>query len=107
MAFVIKQAAPGTSNTDIYTVPASTEAVVSTIAIANTTTSAVTYRIFVRIAGAAAAQGTNSLVYDSTVSANNTSFLTIGLALAATDVITVRASTTNVVFTAFVNESGV
>jgi hypothetical protein len=104
MAFLVKQAAPGTSNTDIYTVPASTEAVLSTIGVANTTTSAVTYRIFVRIGGAAAAQGTNSLVYDSTVSANNTSFLTIGLALAAGDIVTVRASAANVVFTAFVNE---
>jgi len=107
MAFTVKQSAPGTSNADLYTVPSDTEAVISTIAVANTTTSAVTYRIFVRIGGATAAQGTNSLVYDSTVSANNTSFLTVGVALAASDVVTVRASASNVVFTAFVNESEV
>lgn len=107
MAFTVKQAAPGTSDADLYTVPSDTEAVISTIAVANTTTSPVTYRIFVRIGGAAAAQGTNALVYDSTVSPNNTSFLTVGVALAASDVVTVRASASDVVFTAFVNESEV
>ena len=107
MPFVVKQSAPGTTDADLYEVPTANEAVLSTIAVANTTTSAVTYRIFVRIGGAAAAQGSNSLVYDSTVTANNTSFLTVGVALAAGDIVTVRASAADVVFTAFVNESGV
>jgi hypothetical protein len=105
MAFVIKQAAPGTSNTDIYTVPAGKEAVISTIAVANTTAAGVTYRIFARIGGAAAGQSVNALVYDSTVPANTTSFLTVGVALTAADVLTVRSSASDVVFTAFVNES--
>ena len=107
MAFTVKQSAPGTSNADLYEVPSDTEAVISTIAVANTTANPVTYRIFIRIGGAAAAQGTNSLVYDSTVSPNNTSFLTVGVALAAEDIVTVRASAADVVFTAFVNENEV
>lgn len=107
MAFLVKQAAPGSTDTDLITVASGFEAVISTLAVANTTAAAVTYRVFVRIAGAAADQDTNALIYDSTVTPNNTSFLTVGVALAATDVLTVRASTTGVVFTAFVNESEV
>jgi hypothetical protein len=107
MAFVVKQSAPGTSNADLYTVPAATEAVISTIAVANTTTSAGTFRIFVRIGGAAAAQGTNALVWDSAIDPTDTVFLTVGVALAAGDIVTVRASASDIVFTAFVNESGV
>lgn len=107
MAFLVKQSAPGFSNADLYVVPAGLQAVISTIAVANTTESPISYRIFVRIAGAAAAQQTNALVFDSTVTANNTSFLTVGVALAETDVVTVQSSVADVVFTAFVNETEV
>ncbi len=90
---VLGQAAPAnTSNADLYTVPAATEAVVSTLFVSNTTGTAATCRIFIRIAGAAAA-ASNALVYDGEVAANDFVAITTGITLAATDVITVQTGT--------------
>jgi hypothetical protein len=102
---ILGQAAPAdTNNATLYTVPSSTSAVVSTIAIANVTASAATCRIFVRISGAAAAVG-NALLYDASVPANSTTSLTLGVTLATTDVISVRTGTTSALtFTAFGSE---
>jgi len=82
----------GTSNTNLYTVPAATSAVISTITVTNVTISPVTFEIFVRPGGAAAALG-NALVYDAVISGNDVKDFTIGVTLAATDIITVQSST--------------
>jgi len=102
---VLGQAAPAdTANADLYTVPASTEAVISTIVVSNVTATNATCRIFVRVAGAAAAAG-NALVYDGSVTANDFTAVTVGITLAATDVITVRSGTANALtFQAFGSE---
>jgi hypothetical protein len=102
---ILGQAAPAdTSNANLYTVPAATESVTSTIAIANTTASSATARVFVRADGAAAATS-NAIIYDSSVPGNSTITLTLGITLNATDVITVRSSTANALtFHAFGNE---
>lgn len=89
---VLGQSLPATANaTDVYTVPASTSTVVSTITIANVTATAYTYRIAIRPAGAALA-AFHYIAYDVTVSANDSVTLTLGITLATTDVITVRTS---------------
>lgn len=102
---VLGQSAPtDTNNTNLYTTPSAKSAVVSTIHIANTTSAAATCRIFVRIAGAAAATS-NAIVYDLSVPANGLYALTEGITLATTDVITVRTGTANALtFTAFGSE---
>lgn len=102
---VLGQAAPAnTSNANLYTVPSATSAVVSTIHVANTTTASATCRIFIRIAGAAAA-ASNAIAYDAYVFPNDTKSLTIGATLAATDVITIQTSVPNALtFTAFGSE---
>ena len=41
-----------TTNTDVYTVPSSTETIISTIILANRTSSALSYRIAIRPDGA-------------------------------------------------------
>lgn len=93
-----------TNNANLYTVPASTQAVVSTLAIANTSTAAATFRIFVRVAGAAASDA-NAIVYDAYVSAYDTTLMTIGITLGAGDIITVRSGTaTALTFHAFGSE---
>jgi glucose-6-phosphate dehydrogenase assembly protein OpcA len=95
------QSAPGaTTNTNLYTVPASTSAVVSTLVVANRATSAATFRIAIRPAGAAIANQ-HYIAYDSTVAANDSITLTLGISLATTDIITVYASTANLSFNAF------
>jgi hypothetical protein len=101
---VLAQSAPSaTTATDIYTVPAATSAVVSTIVIANRTTSAATYRIAIRPAGATLANQ-HYIAYDVTVGLSDSTTLTLGITLAATAVITVYASTANLSFNVFGSE---
>ena len=93
---VLGQISPSaTTATTLYTVPASTSTVVSTIVIANQTATAATYRISVRPAGAAQTTAMY-LAYDVSVGANDSTALTLGVTLATTDVITVYASTTSI-----------
>lgn len=101
---ILGQSAPAnTNNADLFTVVTAHDYVVSSLAIANTTASAATYRIFARKAGAAAG-ASNAIVYDSTVPGNSTVTLTLGITLDGTagDVLTVRSGTANALtFTAF------
>jgi glucose-6-phosphate dehydrogenase assembly protein OpcA len=92
-----------TTATTLYTVPAATSAVISTIVITNQAATAATYRISVRPAGAVQ---TNAmyLAYDVTIGANDSTALTLGLTLATTDVVTVYASTATLSFNAFGSE---
>lgn len=101
---VLGQSNPSaTTATTLYTVPASTQAVVSTIVIANLAASAATFRIAIRVAGAALANS-QYVAYDITVGASDSTALTLGITLGATDVITVYGSTANLTFTAFGSE---
>lgn len=100
---VLGQSNPAaTTATTLYTVPSATSTVVSTITVANLGTSG-TYRIAIRPAGASLANQ-HYLVYDGTLSANDTIAYTIGVTLATTDVITVYASNTSFSFSAFGSE---
>lgn len=98
---VLGQSAPSaTTNTDVYTSPASTQTVISTISVANRAATAATFRIAIRVAGAAIANS-HYIAYDATVAANDATNLTLGVTLAATDVVTVYASTANLSFNLF------
>lgn len=97
---VLGQSNPSaTTDTTLYTVPASTQAIVSTLSVCNLGTSG-TYRIAVRPAGASIANQ-HYVAYDSSLNANDTITFTLGVTLAATDVVTVRASNTSFAFSAF------
>lgn len=101
---VLGQVAPAaTTNTTLYTVPASTQAVVSTITVSNRSAAQRTFRIAVRPDGASLANQ-HYLAYDSPIAANDTVALTLGITLGDTDVITVYASTADLSFTAFGSE---
>jgi len=102
---VLGQSAPAnTSNANLYTVPASTSAIVSTLVIANTTATAALAEVYVRIGGAAAATS-NAILYDASIPANSTATFTLGMTLATTDIITVQTGTANALtFTAFGSE---
>lgn len=90
---VLGQAAPAnTTNADLYTVPADTSAIISTLMVTNTTATDATCRIYVRVAGATAA-ASNAIVYDGPVTANNFTAVTVGFTLSATDVITIQSGT--------------
>lgn len=99
---VLGQSAPAsTSNSDIYTVPSATQAIVSTIAVANITPAAATFRIAVRPAGATVANQ-HWIAYDVSLGGADAVTLTLGVTLGATDVLTVRSGTANALaFSAF------
>jgi hypothetical protein len=101
---VLGQVAPGaTTDTTLYTVPSATEAVISSLVIANRSASQVTYRIAVRPDGATLAN-LHYIAFDVVVAASDSTTLTLGLTLNAADVITVRASTADLTFSAFGSE---
>jgi glucose-6-phosphate dehydrogenase assembly protein OpcA len=101
---VLGQSNPAaTTATTLYTVPSATQAVVSTVVVANLTATAATFRIAVRIAGATLANS-QYVAYDITVGASDSTTITLGITLGATDVITIYASTANLTFSAFGSE---
>ena len=101
---VLGQSNPSaTTATTLYTVPASTQSVVSTITVCNQAATAATYRIAIRVAGAALATS-QYIAYDVSLPANASDTLTLGITLNATDVITVYSSTATMSFVAFGSE---
>lgn len=87
-----------TNNTDIYTVPAGSQAVVSTLDITSTELNFTDTTIYVRKNNGgtvAAASRSNALVWEFPVEAYNVIPLTIGITLAEGDVITAKASNAN------------
>jgi hypothetical protein len=92
-----------TTDTTLYTVPAGTQSVLSTISICNIAATAATYRIAIRPAGEALANK-HYVAYNSSVPANDTAVLTLGLTMNATDILTVQASTASVTFGVFGSE---
>jgi glucose-6-phosphate dehydrogenase assembly protein OpcA len=101
---VLGQSNPSaTTATTLYTVPAATQAIVSTITVANQAASAATYRIAVRVNGATLA-ASQYVAYDVSLPGNASDTLTLGITLGAADVITIYASTATMSFSAFGSE---
>jgi hypothetical protein len=98
---VLGQSSPVAATlTTLYTVPGSTQTICSTLSICNQASTAATYRVAVRPAGATVA-AQHYLVYDSSIPANDTITLTLGLSLATTDIISIYASTNTLSFHAY------
>jgi hypothetical protein len=101
---VLGQNAPSaTTATTLYTVPSATSAVISTLVVANRAATPAAYRISIRPGGASQANQ-HYIAYDVAVSAADSTTLTLGITLAATDVVTVYASTANLSFNLFGSE---
>jgi hypothetical protein len=104
MAYKVTQNNPASATpADLYTVPSAKEAVISTLTICNYGTGQSAYSVWIRPAGASAAN-VHLLASNVVTSANETSFITAGIALATSDVVTVQASTNTVTFQAFISE---
>jgi hypothetical protein len=93
----------GAQNT-LYTTPAGSSAVASTLSVSNLSQSATTYRYAVVPSGQTIAKK-HWIAFDIPIAANSTTAYTIGQTLAAGDKIVVVADTDNVAFTLFGNES--
>jgi len=101
---VLGQSSPSaTTNTTLYTCASSGGAVASTLAICNRNSSPTSVRVAIRPAGATLSDE-HYIVYDTPVAANNTLFLTIGISLANTDVVTVYSGTSLLSFSLFGSE---
>ena len=102
---VLGQSAPTAATaTSLYTVPAATSTVVSTINVVNTAASAAdTIRIAVRPAGATLATQ-HYIVYGVSLSAASTFTYTGGITLATTDVVTIYSTNGTSSFNAFGSE---
>ena len=89
---VLAQSAPSAATaTNVYTVGSGVETVISTIIIANRVATAGSFRLSVRPNGATQ---TNAMycAYDVPVAGNDSTTLTLGVTVDATDVITVYCS---------------
>jgi len=101
---VLGQSNPAaTTATTLYTVPVSTQAVISTLVVCNQASTAATFRIAVRVGGAALA-ASQYLAYDVTVGAADSTALTLGITVNATDIVTIYGSSATLSFTAFGSE---
>ena len=101
---VLGQSNPSaTTATTLYTCPAATQTVISTISICNQAATSATYRIAVRPNGATLAPE-HYVVYDATIQANTTAAYTLGLTIEASDVVTIYASASTMSFNAFGSE---
>jgi len=86
----------------LYTTPAVTSTVCSTLVICNQGVSTV-FRVAVRPAGAAL-DPKHYLIVDNTINQYDSVFLTLGVSLATTDVVSVYAGATSVSFSLFGSE---
>lgn len=92
-----------TTLTTLYTVPAATTTVASTINICNLDSTAGSFRVAVRPAGASVTNA-HYIAYNTTVPASDSIAMTIGITLATTDVVSVYANTALISFNLFGSE---
>jgi hypothetical protein len=84
-----------TSLTDLVTVGAGKEVVISTIVIANRTATADSFSIAIRTGGDAISNK-HYVAFSVPCAANDSTTLTLGISMVATDVLTVKATTADV-----------
>ena len=102
---VLGQSNPSAATlTTLYTVPAVTTAVGSSITICNRSATATSFRLAVRPAGAAIANE-QYIYYDVAIGGNDTFIATIGITLATTDVVSVYATLATLSFNLFGTEN--
>lgn len=100
---VLGQSSPSAStDDDLYAVPSATSAVASTLVVCNRGAST-NFRVAVRPANTSISNE-HYIVYDNYVNQYDSVFLTLGITLANTDVVTVRAGSSNVSFSLFGSE---
>lgn len=91
------------NDVELYLVPASTEAIVSSITVCNRASAAKTFRIATKTDNSAVAD-TDYIAYDTSIAANDTVTLTLGITLETGAEISVGSSDDNVTFQAFGTE---
>ena len=99
---VLGQVAPVAAKmTDLYTAPAGTQVVVSSIIICNRVAADATFQVAVSPGGGASVEDKHYLYYDTRIPGNETLAAQIGVTLSAGDKLRVRAGTNYLSFSAF------
>ena len=102
---VLGQSSPlAATLTTLYTVPASTDAVCSSIVVCNRASTSTSFRVAVRPLGASISNE-HYLFYDVEIMGNDTFIATIGITLKATDVVSVYATNATLSFNLFGQEN--
>jgi hypothetical protein len=91
IAKVLGQTVSTGSTVDLYTVPALKQTVVSTLTVANLTSTPGTFSAAVRVSGSAL-EDKHYIYRNVSLPANDTFAATFGITMAATDVVTVASS---------------
>jgi hypothetical protein len=97
---VLGQTTDSATGTALVTVDASTEVIVSTIVVCNRASSSKTFRLYIRPDDETLADK-HYIAYDTTINANDTITLTLGITMNASDKLYVYGSDTNISFSAF------
>lgn len=98
---VLGQSNPSAATlTTVYTVPAVTSAIISSITVANRSATPTSFRLAVRLAGAAISNEMY-IAYDVAILGNEAVTLTIGVTLATTDIFSVYATLATLSFNLF------
>jgi hypothetical protein len=98
---VLGQSNPlATTQTNLYTCPAQTSTVVSSIVVTNQSNTGGSYRIAIRPNGATLA-AQHYIAFDRTIAGNATETHTIGVTIDAADIVTIYASSGTMSFNAF------
>lgn len=101
---ILGQSAPSaTTETDLYTVPAATNTIISTLVVANRSSSDATFRVSFSVTGGATANK-DYVAYDLTCPGNGHIAFTEGWTMGATDKLRIYASSANLSFSAFGSE---
>jgi hypothetical protein len=102
---ILGQSGPAaTTETVLYTVPASTSTVISTLAICNQSANPATYRIAVRPAADSTTTQKHWVVFGATIDGSDATMLTLGITLAAGDTVRVFSSSATMSFSVFGSE---
>jgi hypothetical protein len=99
-----RKASAAAAMEELYAVPSSTSAVVSTITICNRSTASRTYRIAIKPLTGTTLATEHYIAYDVPIAANDTTALTLGITLATGNSIHVYASAADLTFQAFGSE---
>ena len=101
---VLGQSNPAaTTSTALYTVPALTQAIISTLTVCNQAATDATFRVSVSVNGATLS-AKEYIAYQVVVPGSGFITLTLGVSLGAADVVRVYASSANLSFSAFGTE---
>jgi len=88
---ILGQSTGSLSDTNLYTVPSGSTAVLSTVTICNTSGSALTYRIAAIPSGSTLANK-HYIAYETNIGSNDTTALTLGITLGSEDKLNIYGS---------------